>query len=64
LPFFIPELLLSKDKFADTKAVIRSRKSQKERPWVGADNFASATGLLWTTHHEHNAHNELLHWVL
>jgi hypothetical protein len=31
--------------------------------WVGTDNFASATGLLWTTHHEH-AHNELLHWVL
>jgi hypothetical protein len=28
------------------------------------DNFASATGLLWITHHEHNAHNELLHWVL
>ena len=28
------------------------------------DNFASATGLVWTTHHEHNAHNELLHWVL
>ena len=27
------------------------------------DYFASATGLLWTTHHEHNAHNELLHWV-
>ena len=24
----------------------------------------SATGLLWTNHHEHNAHNELLHWVL
>ena len=36
----------------------------KERWWVGTDNFASATGLLWTTHHEHNAHNELLHWVL
>ena len=35
----------------------------KER-WVGTDNFASATGLLWTTHHEHIAHNELLHWVL
>jgi len=28
------------------------------------ENLASATGLLWTTHHEHNAHNELLHWVL
>jgi hypothetical protein len=28
------------------------------------DNFASATGLSWTTHHEHNAHNELLHCVL
>ena len=28
------------------------------------DNLASATCLLWTTHHEHNAHNELLHWVL
>jgi hypothetical protein len=23
-----------------------------------------STGLLWTTHHEHNAHNELLHWVI
>jgi hypothetical protein len=33
----------------------------KERWWVGTDNFVSATGLLWTTHHEHN---ELLHWVL
>jgi hypothetical protein len=28
------------------------------------DNLASAIGLIWTTHHEHNAHNELLHWVL
>jgi hypothetical protein len=36
----------------------------KERWWVGTDNFVSATGLLWTTHHEHIAHNELLHWVL
>ena len=27
-------------------------------------DFASATGLLWTTRHEHNAHNELLLWVL
>jgi hypothetical protein len=25
------------------------------------DNLASATGLLWTTHRKHNAHNELLH---
>ena len=23
----------------------------KERWWVGTDNFSSATGLLWTTHH-------------
>jgi hypothetical protein len=29
-------------------------------PW----RSASATGLLWTTHHEHNAHNELLHCSL
>jgi len=33
----------------------------KERWWVWTDNLASTTGLLWTTHHEHN---ELLHWVL
>jgi hypothetical protein len=31
---------------------------------VGTENLASATGLLWTTHHEQHAHNELLHWVL
>jgi 3-methyladenine DNA glycosylase AlkD len=36
----------------------------KERRWVGTDKLASATGLLWTTHREHNAYNELLHWVL
>jgi hypothetical protein len=30
----------------------------------GDGYLASATGLLWTTHHEHNAHSELLHWVL
>jgi hypothetical protein len=23
--------------------------------------FLYTLGLLWTTHHEHNAHNELLH---
>jgi len=31
---------------------------------VGTDNLASATCLIWTTHHEHYAHNELLHGVL
>jgi hypothetical protein len=36
----------------------------KERWWAGTNNLASATGLQWTTHHEYNAHNELLHWVL
>jgi hypothetical protein len=28
--------------------------NKKERWRVGTDNFASVTGLLWTTHHEHN----------
>jgi hypothetical protein len=31
----------------------RHRTRNKERWWVGTDDLASATGLLWTTHHEH-----------
>ena len=50
----------------EIKKFKRHGTRNKERRWVGMDNLASATGLLWITHHEHNdyAHNELLHWVL
>ena len=45
------------------KRIKRHGTRNKERWWVWTDNLASAASLLWTTHHEHNAHNELVHWV-